>query len=296
MSIKLSVVIVSYNTRNLLAACLASFHADEIIVVDNASTDASADMVREKFPHVRVIQNADNAGFARANNQAIRISHGEYILLLNSDTVVQPSALNRLIEFMDTHSQAGIVGLQLLNPDGTLQPSGRNFPTLVSALVELIPMPERWRGRFRGGAHRDDAQSAQVDEVSGAALCVRRSVFDQIGLLDEDFFFLGEDIDLCWRCQKAGWHVVYLPDARIVHYWGGSRVKRDAWRMSLLAQRGYYRLFKKHRTGFETAILKIILLGLTLLKSLKWSWPPNLRHAFTVWRAARAEIVWVLKN
>lgn len=294
MSIKLSVVIVSYNTRDLLAACLASFQADQVIVVDNASNDASVDMMREKFPYVHVIQNADNAGFARANNQAIRISRGEYLLLLNSDTVVQPNALNRLIEFMDTHSQAGIVGLQLLNADGTLQPSGRNFPTLVSALAELVPMPERWRVRFRGGTHRNYAQITQVDEVSGAAMCVRRAVFDQIGLLDENFFFLGEDIDFCWRCKKAGWQVIYLPDARVVHYWGGSRVKRDAWRMSLLAQRGYYRLFKKHRTRFETTILKIILLGLTLLK-----WSVSLRlsgRGRDVWRAARTEIVWLLKN
>jgi hypothetical protein len=293
MTTKLSVVIVSYNTRDLLAACLASFQADEIVVVDNASSDASAIMIREKFPGVRVIQNFENAGFARANNQAIRASCGEYILLLNSDTVVQPTALNRLLEFMDVHSQAGIVGLQLLNPDGTLQPSGRYFPTLISAMTELLPIPARWRG----GADRDYSQIAQVDEVSGAAMCVRRVVFDQIGLLDEEFFFLGEDIDLCWRCKKAGWQVIYLPDARVVHYGGSSRRQADAWRVSLLAQRGYYRLFKKHRTGIETGSLKLALVVLTLFKFIKWSASPDLRQrARDIWRAVRAEMIWLMKN
>ncbi len=296
-SIALSIVIVSYNTRDMLAACLASLDASEIVVIDNASTDESVRMMQKEYPHVRVIQNSENTGFARANNQGIGACRGEYILLLNPDTVVQPGALRRMIEFMNTCPQAGVVGPQLLNADGTLQPSGRNFPSLVSAIAELLPVPERWRVRLRGGLNRDYNLVVQVDEVSGAAMCVRRTVFDQIGLLDADFFFLGEDIDLCWRCRKAGWQVYYLPAARVVHHSGGSRNQADAWRISLFAQRGYYRLFQKHRADSEKAILKTVLLLLTVLKLIKWLIAPRLWHRVReVWRTTCAEFVWLLRN
>lgn len=146
----LSVVIVSYNTRDLLAACLASLAGSEpeieIIVVDNASEDGSAAMVRERFPQVRLIQNLHNSGYACASNQGIRASSGRHVLLLNSDTEIRPGALARVLTFADSGPDIGTVGLQLLNPDGTLQPSGRRFPTFASALGELLPLPERWAG------------------------------------------------------------------------------------------------------------------------------------------------------
>lgn len=273
-SADLWVVIVSYNTRELLAACLESLvglpSGIEVIVIDNASADGSAALVRERFPQVQLIENSQNVGYARANNQGILLSVGHYILLLNPDTEVQLGTLGRLVAFLDAHPEVGAVGLQLLNPNGTLQPSGRRFPTLASALGELLPLPGDWRRRLRGPLEgRDYSQICEVDEVSGAALCLRRDALNQVGLLDEDFFLLGEDIDLCWRLKAAGWKVVYLPDAQVVHHWGGSRSKASADRISLLSQRSYYLLFRKHRPRVEALALKVAVAILTLLKLAK---------------------------
>lgn len=275
-ALDLSIVIVNWNTRDLLCDCLtclanATGVSCETIVVDNGSTDGSLEMLKARFPEVRVISNTTNIGFAAANNCGLAQASARYCLLLNSDTRVAPDAPAQMVLFMDNHSDAGACGPQLLNADGTLQPSGRLFPTLASALGELLPLPGGWRKVLRGdGQSRDYNQVCQVDEVSGAAVCLRREALDEIGLLDDEFFFLGEDIDLCWRLKRAGWKVFYVPDARVVHLWGGSRNRVDNYAISLLSQRAYYLLFRKHRSKATALLLKAIIFLLTLLKLVKW--------------------------
>ncbi len=305
MAADLSVIIVSYNTCELLAECLDSLgewlERGQVIVVDNASTDDSAAMVRARFPQVRLVANTTNTGYASANNQGIRLSTGQYLLLLNPDTQVNAAGFHRLVAFMNDHPAAGAVGLKLLNADGSLQPSGRCFPTLASTVAELLPVPATWRRRARGELEqRDYDQVCEVDEVSGAALCVRRRALDEVGALDESFFFLGEDIDLCWRLKTAGWKVFYLPTASVVHYGGGSRNQVHSFGISLLAQRGYYLLFRKHRPGIQAAALKGVLFFLTGLKLLKWLvlsvLSTDRKQVGLVLRAHSSELRWLWRN
>ena len=301
----LSIVIVSYNTCSLLVDCLGSLQGTnvttQVIVVDNASRDNSAETVREQFPQVLLLQNARNMGYASANNRGIRAATGRYLLLLNPDTRVQEGALDLMVSFMDSHDKVGAVGLRLLNADGSLQPSGKSFPTLASALGELLPIPIAWREQLRGPAiRRDYGKICEVDEVSGAALGLRQSALDQVGLLDEDFFFLGEDIDLCWRLKKAGWQVSYLPTSSVIHYGGRSHKEASSYAISLFSQRGYDLLFRKHRSLRERLALKEILIWLTILKLFKWlAWYGlrfNWNQIYPATRAHLAELVWLARN
>ena len=263
-NVQLSILIVNWNTRDLLARCLASIYAHppspafEVIVVDNASTDGSPAMVRERFPQVRLIENGENVGFARANNQAIRESRGAYLLLLNSDTLVLPAAFDRLLAFMAAHPRAGMVGPRVLNPDGSLQPSCTPFPTLAR---------EAWR-MFHGDRIRPWAVYAmtawdvetprEVDVLMGAALLVRRQVIDEIGLLDEAFFMYSEEVDWCLRAKKAGWKVWWEPRAQIIHY-GGQSSKQASEKMFLHLYRSKVLFFRKHYGPLQTTLYKGIL-------------------------------------
>jgi len=228
----LSICIVNWNTRDDLRRCLASLPAGasavslETFVVDNASSDDSVRMVAQEFPQVRVIENPENQGFARANNLAIREAHGDYVLLLNPDTLVQPGAFDRLVEGMEAHPRAGIGGAKLLNGDGSLQYSCRHFPTFTAGIFRNTII-----GRLFGGHSTvrdylmvdfDHASITEVDWVSGAALCIRRACLEQIGLLDDIYFMYCEDVDWCYRAHQAGWQVLYLPDAVITHLIGKS--------------------------------------------------------------------------
>lgn len=275
--ISISLIIVNWNTRRLLADCLRSIYQAaaelpiEVIVVDNGSQDGSPEMVAEEFPQVALISNLENRGFARANNQGMQIAQGKYLLLLNTDTLIKDGALRTLCDYMEADCRAGALGPQLLNADGSLQPSGRSYPTLISALGEVLPAPQSWRRKLRGPLERRDyGQVCEVDEISGAAMCLRRKALDQVGLLDEAFFFLGEDVDLCWRLKKAGWRIIYLPQAQVVHYWGGSSPKSENSRHSLLAQRAYLLLFRKHHNHCQASLLKAVLFAVTGFKLAKW--------------------------
>ena len=298
----LSIVIVNWNTRELLRDCLRAVAVTtgvtcEVIVVDNGSTDGSAAVVATEFPTVHLIANATNRGFAAANNQGLAVARGRYCLLLNSDTRVAPDALAQLVAFMDAHPEAGACGPQLRNADGTLQPSGRAFPTLVQAVMALLPLPDAARRAAAGPLERRDYNSvAEVDEVSGAALCLRAAALSQVGGLDERFFVFGEDVDLCWRLSKAGWKVYYVPQAVVTHLWGGSR-RHLSERMSLLAQRAYVLLMRKHRPGRAAAVITRLVFVLTLAKAVRRILPTLLRGdraaAMTSWRAHRAELTWL---
>lgn len=248
----LSVILVSWNTRDLLLACIDSLAASigalsaDIWVVDNGSTDGSVDAVRSRFPAVRVLVNEHNPGFAAANNQAMRASNGRYALLLNSDTIVCPRAIERLVRFADAHPRAGIVGGLLLNSDGSFQYSFSDFPSLASELLSATGLGERLFHRsFPSYSPRQSRAARQVDVIPGACMLARRAAFEQIGLMDEGYFMYSEEPDWCLRMRRAGWEAWYLPEARIIHY-GGQSTGQVRHAMVQALYRSKVRFFQKH--------------------------------------------------
>lgn len=249
----LSIVIVNWNTRDLLEGCLRSIGNEtlvshEIWVVDNGSSDGSADMVRDEFPGVRLIANAGNRGFAAANNQAFPLCQGEYVLLLNSDTIVLDGALDRMVAFMHPNPHVGALGCKLLNADGTLQPSAHHFYGTWRSLIENRLVQMVWRRRH---AHTpfltfwDHGSVREVDWVCGAVLMVRREVLHRAGGLDEDFFMYGEEIDWQWRMKRANRRVFFMPNAQIVHF-GGASSSQAVSHMRRLEYQSRERFVAKH--------------------------------------------------
>jgi GT2 family glycosyltransferase len=266
----LIIVIVSWNVCRLLRACLTSIDAcacsrlrQQVIVVDNDSTDGSAEMVAREFPHVHLLRQPNN-GFSAGNNAGLRLAEtlwhaaadGEdYALLLNPDTVVSPGAFDSLVDAMRAHPRVGLIGPQLRYPDGTLQSSRRRFPTLEVARYESTWAAARApHGLFDFYYMRDvpDDQPCEVDWVVGAAMLVRREVYERVGPLDEHTFFMySEETDWCKRIHDAGWAVRYEPSACIVHHEGGSSTQASARRM-VLFNTSKVRFFRKH-FGVEQA-------------------------------------------
>jgi len=265
----LSVIIVNWNVRDLLRRCLHSILANlpacqlEIIVVDNGSTDGSPEMVRTEFPQVHLMANPDNRGFTAANNQGLAVARGRYVLLLNPDTEVVGDALETLVAFADAHPDVGVVGPQLLNPDGTVQSSRRRFPTLATALLEstwLQPYaPRRLLARYYV-LDRPDDEVQDVDWVTGAALMARREAVEQVGPLDEGFFMYSEELDWCRRFRAAGWRVIYLPTARIIHHEGKSSEQVLPAR-HIHFQTSKIRYFRKYHGPAAAEALRWFLLG-----------------------------------
>ncbi|PIU03839.1 glycosyl transferase family 2 [Candidatus Shapirobacteria bacterium CG08_land_8_20_14_0_20_39_18] len=220
---KLSIIIVSYNTKDLLRKCLNSLkgYDTEIIVVDNNSQDDSQSVVKKEFPDVHLIINDDNLGFAKANNQGIKIATGDYVLLLNSDTQVKPGALEKLVEFAKSHLDAGVIGARLLNQDGSIQPSIYRLPTITNAIKEF------WLGQL-GLTEKyfiDSSKGEEVEAVVGAVFLIPKTVIQKVGLLDERYFMYFEDLDYCRRVRRAGYKVYYFPKAEVFHYHGASGKK-----------------------------------------------------------------------
>jgi GT2 family glycosyltransferase len=235
----LSVVILNYNTREHLRACLASLAAEvsrsaveaEIFVVDNASTDGSADMVSTDFPWVRVVRSPLNGGFAYGNNLALSRARGEAILLLNPDTTLAPGTIAALLWRLDAHPEAGVIGPKLLRPDGSMHLAcRRSFPTpevafyRIAGLSRLFPTSRRF-ARYNL-TYADPDLALEVDSVCGACLLIRRAVVERIGLLDERFFLYGEDLDWCLRAREAGWTVRYEPGVVVQHQHGAASRQR----------------------------------------------------------------------
>ena len=253
----LSVIIVSHNTRELLALCLDSLLANlassalgyEIIVVDNASRDRTVEMVRKRFPQVQLLANEENLGFAAANNQGLKKSKGNYLLLLNPDTLVKGKALQLMLQFLVSHPQVGMVGPKLLYPDGRLQHSAFSFPTLPMIFLDFFPLNHRLinsrlNGRYPKALY-EAGEPFPVDHPLGAAMMVRGEAADQVGPLDEGFFIYCEEIEWCMRMKKMGWEIFCLPQAEIVHYVGQSTGQfREAMYVEL--HRSRYRLYEKH--------------------------------------------------
>lgn len=265
--IDLSVVIVNWNVSDLLRRCLHSILDTQcltldVIVVDNASADDSVEMVRTEFPGVHLIANADNRGFPAANNQGIAAARGRYILLLNPDTEVAGDALATMVAFADAHPDVGIVGPQLSYPDGSIQSSRRRFPTLATAFFEstwLKPYaPRRLLERYEFLDRPDDVVQ-DVDWLYGAALMTRREAIEQVGPMDESFFMYSEELDWCRRFREAGWRVVYLPTAQIVHHEGKSSEQVVAAR-HIHFQTSKVRYFHKYHGRIVAEALRLFLL------------------------------------
>jgi N-acetylglucosaminyl-diphospho-decaprenol L-rhamnosyltransferase len=267
----LSVIVVSWNVRDLLARCLESISRSlqaenaptaEVIVVDSASTDGSAAMVAERFPWVRLIALESNIGFTAGNNTGLRESRGRYILLLNPDTEVIGDGLARMVRFLEDHPDVGVVGPHTLNPDGTTQSTRRRFPTLLTAFFEstwLQPRgPRRLLDRYYVREAPDDA-TLDVDWVQGSALMVRRQAYSQVGELDEGYVMYSEEMDWCRRIKAAGWRVVYLGSAQIVHH-GGKSSEQVVAQRHIHFQRSKIRYFHKHHGRLAGELLRFFLL------------------------------------
>ena len=243
---KLSIVIVSYNVRSYLDQCLKSVQKalegieSEVIVVDNASTDDTMTVLPPRYPWVRFIANDENLGFARANNQAIRLSTGEYVLLLNPDTTVAEHTLRESLAFVDGHSQAGGCGVMMHNEDGTLAPESRRaIPTPWVSALKMLGFTRRY---YMSDLPWDEP--CRIEVISGAFCLLRKSALDKIGLLDEDFFMYGEDIDLSYRLLKGGYENWYLP-LPITHFKGKSTRKTD-YRYVHVFYKAMLIFFRKH--------------------------------------------------
>jgi len=277
--LQLSIIIVSYNTCQILDNCLASVCAcidrlrTEIIVVDNASSDDSVHMVRGRYPHVHLIINEANRGFAAANNQAITVARGKYILLLNSDTIVLDDVLASCIRYMDEHPDVGAMGCRVLNRDRTLQLTCSQEPTFLNLLLLTTGLwrlnRPRWFGRYQM-KHWDRADERDVEVISGCYLLVRREVVDEVGLLDENFFFFGEETDWCKRMRKAGWKLRLAPVGEIIHYGSASALSLGHER-DLLLTNGLIRYHLKH-SGMLTAVaVWMLLLCFNISRCVYWT-------------------------
>ena len=265
MALKLSVIIVNYNVKYYLDQCIRSVlrafeemnTPAEIIVVDNHSVDGSVDYLEQRypqklFPMVRFVRSAHNLGFARANNIAIRQSRGEYVLLLNPDTIVGEDALKASVDFMDVHEDAGAVGVRMLGAQGRrAMESRRGLPTPMVSFFKMLGFCNRWPhhrlfGKYYMGYLPWDEPS-QIEVVSGAYCMLRRKALDEVGLLDEDFFMYGEDIDLSYRVLKGGYHNYYLP-VDILHYKGES-TQKSSFRYVHVFYEAMLIFFRKHYSG-----------------------------------------------
>jgi hypothetical protein len=262
----ITIVIVNWNTRDLLGDCLQSIYETirdvtfEIIVVDNASGDGSVAMVREKFPTVRIIENTENRGFSAANNQAFAVMRGRYALLLNTDTILTERAVHELFSFMETHHDVAIAGGQLLNEDGSRQNSIANYPTLLSLLMNLPLLEVLFPGQYPSKRYEHKGPLA-VESVIGACMLVRREAMDEVGILDEGYFFFFEETDWAYRMRSAGWKIFHVPSARIYHLQGMS-IGRDV-RSRILFYRSRYRFFGKWKGGaYNTAVRCVIVVRL----------------------------------
>lgn len=296
MQIRLSIIIVNWNTRQFLFECLSSVAesmqvstaSTEVLVIDNASTDGSQSLVREQFPWVKLTANSENVGFARANNQALQQASGKYLLLLNSDTIVHAGALDNLLMALESQPKAGAAGPKVLNPDGTLQPCYGSLPSILSEIVGPYALDVFTKPWGRIGAHwRRQAVASQecqrVERVSFACTLIRREALTQVGLLDERFAFYSEDYDWFYRLRRAGWQAIYCPQAVITHHWGGSSKMRSEWaeRQLYRSKRIYYR---KHNGPLGEWILRGGLsarfLGKILASYFRLGDDPSIRRAW----------------
>lgn len=276
----LTVVIVNFNTRNLLKNCLDSIFEKtkdinfEVIVVDNASIDGSPEMVEKGFFKVKVIKNKKNLGFAKANNQGIKMASGRYILLLNSDTELIENSFKVMVEYMDKEPKVGISSCQLINKDGSIQASGGFFPTLPRVFAWMfflddLPIVGRLIRPFHPhepGFYTHDPWYKTKhfqDWVTGAFFLIKDKVIKKIGFLDEKFFMYVEEMEYCFRAKQAGWQIIYLPKTRVIHFGRQSSAGKNA---ILREYRGLKYFYKKHYSTWQLPTLRILLKAGALLR------------------------------
>jgi GT2 family glycosyltransferase len=271
---KISAIIVSWNAKEFLLECIDSILSQkvpaslEIIVIDNASSDGSAEAVKAKFPDVKLICNKDNYGFAKGNNIGIKASDGDYLFLINSDVVVREGCLNKMIEYMNEHPKIGILGPKIVGTNDRVQRSCMGYPSLWNALTRALALDSLFPGSKLFGGQlltfwgHDEVRAVEV--INGCFWMLRRSAMQEVGLLDESFFIYGEDIDWCKRFNESGWKVVFFPDAEAIHY-GGASSKNAPIKFYLEMQRANYQYWVKHHSRLASdAFLLINLLHHTI--------------------------------
>jgi GT2 family glycosyltransferase len=276
--VDLSIIIVNWNTRELLFDCLASVQDNlgdlqaEVIVVDNASTDGSVAMVKSRFPEAVLLANDDNRGFAAANNQGFEIARGRHFLLLNSDTVVHGDVIEKSVAYMDENPDVGMMGCRVLNDDGTTQTTCSRYPTFVNLMLQtfgLNRLSAGWCRRYQMlDWDRDDEREVEV--ISGCYLLARAEAVAEIGYLDEAFFCYGEETDWCRRCHQAGWRLVFAPVGTITHLGSGSSRRLNHLRDLMLTE-GTIRLHRKHSGRLAASAIWSLLLVFNCSRSVYWS-------------------------
>ena len=275
----LSIVIVNYNSGDYTAQCLDSIRTVapalryDIVLVDNASPDGSADWLAEHYPEVQLIRSPENRGIAGGNNLGIRASHGRYVLLLNNDTLVLPGMLERAAAYLDEHPDVGGVGGNLLNADGSFQSAYVSFHTLRQELLIATKLGQLFCSYYP--SHPPTNQVREVAWMSTAFMAFRREALEQVGLVDEAFFIYSDETDLQYRLHQAGWKILYLPDLRTVHFGGKSL---NPWRRRHLVYRGKLLFFQKHYAPWRTLLLRLLYVAISGAKlpiwGLAWLLPP----------------------
>lgn len=254
--VALSIGIVTFRARDLLRDCLRSLYETahcpfEVIVADNGSNDGLAEMLRQEFPDVRLIQNERNLGYTYPMNQALRAGRGRYLMQLNPDTLLLPHAIDDLLAYMDAHPEVGVCGPRVLNRDGTLQaPCRRGEPRPLAVIGYFLGLDKRFPHSRRLGEYLltyiDDNQVQPVAGVSGSCMLIRRALVEQIGYLDERYFAYQEDADFCRRARDAGWQVIYTPQAQIIHYGGMGGTRVQPYRSIYEWHRSYFTYYRTH--------------------------------------------------
>ena len=264
----LAIIIVSWNTKKLIKDCLLSIKSSihhtsyEVFVVDNNSSDGTVQMLRSEFNDINIIANKTNEGFAKANNEAIKISDSKYVMLLNPDTIVKDNALDIMVDYMEKNKEVGITGCKLFNKDGSLQESCRRFPDIKTyscillKLHTLFPNMKCLKNYFMKDMDYDKIN--EVDQVMGAALMFRSNVLGEKSFLDEDYWIWFEEVDFCYKVKKKGYKIVYIPNANIVHYKAQSFSQLLKVRQQKIFNRSLLVYFSKNGKKYETAILRIL--------------------------------------
>ena len=284
--VELSIIIVNWNSKDYLLRAIASIETQtkdilfEILVIDSGSFDGCAEALRDAYPRVRFTQSADNIGFAKANNDAFKMSSGKTLLFLNPDTEIKGSAIETLHRYLRSSSDVGIVGPKLLTTDGSVDGASiRAFPTILNQLLEsdalrrLLPGSALWGARSLGSS-----VAQEVDAVSGACLMVRRELFERVGLFTSDYFMYSEDIDLCLKARRAGYSTHYVPSAVVVHHGGGSSSRVEVSTFStVMMLESRWRFFKRMRSPFYAALYRIAMLCSSVVRivAVAATWPIN---------------------
>lgn len=304
----LSIVVLTWNGQDLLLDCLRSLDREvraradsgriecEVIVVDNGSNDGTVEAVRERFPWAELVALPRNVGFAAGNNAGLQKARGRVIVLLNNDTLALPDGLERCVRFLEAHPDVGVVGPQLLHPDGRKQNSIHNFPSLLTEIVPKGLLELLFPRRFPSKRFEHD-EPLDVEAVLGACLVVRREVVESVGPLPEDYFFFLEETDWCFQVRRAGWRIVHLPDAHLVHIHGAATKKRVPLPTRIEYHRSLYRFFRKNRGRLQAAAVVTVRV-VKLVLALVFGAPLALvlRRERERWRERAAILGWHLRG